>query len=95
MDVFSGGLGCGLDERINTMKRYIALLRGINVGGKNKLAMSELKARFEKLGFTDVSTHLNSGNVIFSTDIDDTEHLAHKIKIMIEKNFELDQNIRF
>lgn len=84
------GLGCGLDERKNTMQRYIALLRGINVGGKNKIVMAELKAEFEKLRLTDVSTHLNSGNVIFSADIYDTEHLAHKIKIMIEKNFELD-----
>lgn len=49
------------------MKRYIALLRGINISGKNKIVMAELKTAFEKLGFTDVKTHLNSGNVIFST----------------------------
>ena len=47
------------------MKRYIALLRGINVGGKNKISMKELKAGFEELGFRDVVTYLNSGNVIF------------------------------
>ena len=47
------------------MQRYIALLRGINVGGKNKISMKELKAGFEELGFRDVVTYLNSGNVIF------------------------------
>lgn len=72
------------------IERYIALLRGINVGGKNKIAMSELKAEFEELGFTDVLTHLNSGNVVFSDNTDDIEHLAHTIKTMIENNFKLD-----
>lgn len=47
--------------------KYVALLRGINVGGKNKVAMSELKACFETLGHTNVTTYINSGNVIFSS----------------------------
>ena len=47
------------------MQRYIALLRGINISGKNKIAMSELKEMFIALGFADVVTCLNSGNVIF------------------------------
>jgi uncharacterized protein (DUF1697 family) len=46
---------------------YVALLRGINVGGKNKVDMKLLKATFEGLGMTDVKTYINSGNVIFST----------------------------
>ena len=46
------------------MKRYVALLRGINISGKNKIAMSELKAGFAELGYTAVSTYLNSGNVV-------------------------------
>ena len=50
------------------MKRYIALLRGVNVGGKNKISMAELKQGFEALGLTEVRTHLNSGNVVFSGD---------------------------
>ena len=48
------------------MKRYIALLRGINISGKNKLSMPELKSRLIELGYTDVLTYLNSGNVIFT-----------------------------
>ena len=55
------------------MKRYVALLRGINISGKNKLSMAELKKGFEKLAFEEVKTYLNSGNVIFSSDEDDTK----------------------
>lgn len=47
------------------MKRYVALLRGINISGKNKVPMAELKKCFEALDFMDVKTCLNSGNVIF------------------------------
>ncbi|MEG1782732.1 MAG: DUF1697 domain-containing protein, partial [Oscillospiraceae bacterium] len=48
------------------MKRYIALLKGVNISGKAKIAMTELKFGFTKLGYDDVLTHLNSGNVVFS-----------------------------
>lgn len=48
--------------------KYIALLRGINVGGKNPVAMSDLRASFEALGFTNVQTYINSGNVIFDSE---------------------------
>jgi len=54
------------------MTRYIALLRGINVGGKNKISMPELKAAFEKCGFQNVLTYINSGNVIFDSDSDES-----------------------
>lgn len=46
------------------MNRYVILLRGINVGGKNKVSMTELKSHLEKLDYTDVVTYINSGNVI-------------------------------
>lgn len=72
------------------MKRYIALLRGINISGKNKIAMSELKKCFIELGFSDVTTYLNSGNVIFSSTIDDKNMLSNKIKSMIKDRFDLD-----
>lgn len=45
---------------------YIALLRGINVGGKNKIDMKFLKQTFEKVEMNDVVTHINTGNIIFS-----------------------------
>jgi uncharacterized protein (DUF1697 family) len=44
---------------------YVALLRGVNVGGKSKLEMPRLKKAFEELGCSDVSTYINSGNVLF------------------------------
>jgi uncharacterized protein (DUF1697 family) len=44
---------------------YAALLRGINVGGKNRVEMPRLRESFERLGFGDVRTYINSGNVIF------------------------------
>lgn len=72
------------------MKKYIALLRGINISGKNKIAMSDLKANFAELGYLAVSTHLNSGNIIFSSGVDDMATLASTIKAMIKSKFELD-----
>ena len=50
------------------MNRYIALLRGINVGGHKKIRMADLKALFESLGFTEVVTYIQSGNVAFSSE---------------------------
>ena len=52
--------------------RYILLLRGVNVGGKNKVSMKDLKAKLEDLGYQNVVTYINSGNVIFDTDDDPT-----------------------
>jgi uncharacterized protein (DUF1697 family) len=48
------------------MATHVALLRGINVGGKNKVAMADLRALVADLGHTDVSTYIQSGNVLFS-----------------------------
>ena len=49
------------------MKTYIALLRGVNVGGHKKILMKDLKALFEKLGYQEVQTYIQSGNVVFSS----------------------------
>jgi uncharacterized protein (DUF1697 family) len=68
------------------MKRYVALLRGINVGGNNKMEMKQLKTTFEKLGFTNILTYINSGNVIFSSLI---EPVAKTIEAAIKKDFNL------
>lgn len=72
------------------MKRYIALLRGINISGKNKIPMAELKACFIGLGCIDVFTYLNSGNVVFSFEESSEIVLADKIKSMIQERFGLD-----
>ena len=72
------------------MKRYIALLRGINISGKNKVPMAELKNGFENLKFIEVKTYLNSGNVIFSSADEDTKKLTKMIEKMIKEQFVLD-----
>ncbi len=68
---------------------YVALLRGINVGGHNKVAMKKLKATFEALGFKDVVTYINSGNIIFSSSAADQKKLAAKIEQGIKQDFKL------
>jgi hypothetical protein len=51
-----------------TMTRYVALLRGINVGGNRSVSMSDLRHVFESAGFAEVGTYIQSGNVLFTTD---------------------------
>ena len=72
------------------MKRYIAFLRGINISGKNKVSMAELKQGFVRLDYTDVKTYVNSGNVIFSSDEADTIKTTSRIEEMIKNQFGLD-----
>ena len=66
--------------------RYIAFLRGVNISGKNKVPMAELKKAFEELGFGAVKTYLNSGNVIFSSN-EDEETYDNLIFIMPPATF--------
>ena len=61
--------------------QYLALFRGINVGGKNIIKMADLKACFESLGFHGVTTYIQSGNVIFRT----AERNPEILTLMIEK----------
>jgi len=69
---------------------YVALLRGINVGGKNKVDMKQLKGVFEDAGMTDVKTYINSGNVIFSSKIRAKARLVDQIEDGIAKHFGFD-----
>jgi uncharacterized protein (DUF1697 family) len=64
--------------------RYIALLRGINVGGNTMIKMSELKAAFENLGFENVVSYVNSGNLAFDTRKSAEPKLASKIEQAVE-----------
>ena len=72
------------------MIRYIALLRGINISGKNKISMPELKTALSEKGFADVKTYLNSGNVIFSDNETDIVKLAESIRAIIFETFHLE-----
>jgi uncharacterized protein (DUF1697 family) len=65
------------------MHIYIALLRGINVGGKNRLPMKELAILLQELGLTNVTTYLASGNVVFQSNKTDVDKLAADITAAI------------
>lgn len=67
------------------MKPYIALLRGINVGGNNKLTMKELADVLEGLGLNHIKTYIQSGNVFFQGNASNTTQLAEKISTAIRK----------
>lgn len=67
--------------------KYILLLRGINVGGKNKVSMSDLKVLLTELGFEDVDSYINSGNIFFRS-VESYESCISKIKHLLETNFD-------
>lgn len=69
--------------------KYIALLRGVNVGGNRKVDMKKLKRLFESIGFTDVSTYVNSGNVIFKSN-DDQKDVLKKIQTNLKSEFKFE-----
>ena len=69
------------------MASHVALLRGINVGGRNKVPMADLREVVTSLGHTGVSTYIQSGNVLFSTAEDDTAKLAAALESAIEGRF--------
>jgi uncharacterized protein (DUF1697 family) len=69
------------------MGRYVALLRGINVGGNNLVKMTELKRCFEALGFGDVVTYIQSGNVLFESGDEQPAMLADRIETALSERF--------
>ena len=67
--------------------RYVLLLRGVNVGGKNKVVMSELKELLKGEGFSDVDSYINSGNLFFASD-ESAEKIVLKVEKVLEENYE-------
>ncbi|HKK44498.1 MAG TPA: DUF1697 domain-containing protein, partial [Balneolaceae bacterium] len=76
-----------LDHKMTT---YLALLRGINVGGYRPLKMEELRKMFTLMGFKNVSTYIQSGNVLFDAEQNQDNQLALKLHHQITKTFEYD-----
>jgi len=74
------------------MNTYIVLLRGINVGGKNKVSMAELKKCLEELGFSNISTFIASGNVILQSN-KHTDDIKAQIEAVLPKTFKLDSEL--
>lgn len=68
------------------MNTYIALLRGINVGGHNKLPMRELRAVLEDLGLHNVKTYIQSGNVVFQSEREDAPALSDELTAAIQQS---------
>jgi len=75
------------------MTRYLAFLRGVNVGGKSLISMAALKTALSKDGPEDVSTYIQSGNVLFSSKGTDTDKLAAQIRGTIKRHFKLDVGV--
>ena len=75
------------------MPVYVALLRGINVGGKNLIKMADLKACFEEQGFEDVATFIASGNVIFRTKQASSKALEGRVENALRRTFDYDATV--
>jgi uncharacterized protein (DUF1697 family) len=71
------------------MPSHVALLRGINLAGRNRVAMADLRAIMTSLGYTDVATYIQSGNVVFSTDQTDRAALAAAIEKAIAQQLDV------
>jgi uncharacterized protein (DUF1697 family) len=70
------------------MKKFVVLLRGINVDGNNKIPMTDLKRCLERLGCKNVTTYIQSGNVVLQSALD-AQALGHKIETMLTESFTL------
>lgn len=74
------------------MDTYVVLMRGVNVGGKNKVLMASLKKHLEGLGFASVSTYIASGNVILESD-QHADEIKAQIEAALPARFELDDKL--
>lgn len=79
--------------KAKSLNVYVALLRGVNVGGNNMISMGALRESFERLGFEKVASYINSGNIIFQTKENDARKLEKKIEQMLEKEYELGSKV--
>ena len=69
------------------MPSHLALIRGINVGGKNLIRMTDLRAAFESMGFDDVATYIQTGNVFFDAPRQKRAELAGRIEAALQEEF--------
>jgi uncharacterized protein (DUF1697 family) len=72
---------------------HVALLRGINLGQHNRIAMSDLRAAITELGYEGVTTYIQSGNVLFSTPSTDTARIAQEISTKIHGTFRMNIDV--
>jgi len=74
------------------MKSFVILMRGINVGGKNKLSMAELKRCLEEQGYQNVTTYIQSGNILLES-AQSAKAIGADIQTLLSQNFRLDTSI--
>lgn len=82
-----------MSSRRKSQETYVALLRGINVGGKHVIKMADLRACFEDDGFHDVVTYIQSGNVIFNAPLSKSTALTGQIEEMLARAFDYEASI--
>lgn len=78
---------------MRSMIKYVCLLRGINVGGNKKVPMAELKQMFGALGYQNVKTLLNSGNVVFEAEKAGEELMVSRLEEAIHKTFGFESRV--
>ena len=71
-------------------ERYLALLRGINVGGKNVIRKDDLRSSFEELGYQNVTTYIQSGNILFRAAKSDVARLCDAVEAQLSRRFAYD-----
>jgi uncharacterized protein (DUF1697 family) len=72
-----------------SLRTYVALLRGVNLGARNKLPMADLRALFADLGHEDVATYVQSGNVVFKSEVGNATELTKTIERRITRDLGL------
>jgi uncharacterized protein (DUF1697 family) len=72
------------------MKKYLALLRGVNVSGKNLIKMKDFQAILQENGLDNVTTYIQSGNIIFESQLSDNKEVENKISQLISKKYGFD-----
>jgi uncharacterized protein (DUF1697 family) len=75
-----------------TMNTFVVLIRGINVGGKNKISMAELKSYLETLGYLNVITYIASGNVILQS-MKSSREIKDEIEETLQTSFKFDSKL--
>lgn len=75
------------------MKKYVAFLRGINVGGHRKINMAELREAVEKAGFQEVKTYIQSGNLVISSEINEESKIKTVLENLISEQFGLEVQV--
>ena len=75
------------------MGQWVVLLRGINVGGKNRLPMAELRAALENVGYSDVRTYIQSGNVVLNSGLRSEARIVESVHAVVQSGFGYDLSV--